>query len=88
MSNDFASSSVPRHVARGAIGFGALLGSFALMPVVGFVSLLLLPVGLLALRGCPTCWAIGLLQTISRGRLRRSCEDGACRLVVAEPGAK
>lgn len=88
MSDEFASSSVPRHLVRGAIGFGALIGSFALMPILGFVSLLLLPVGVVSLRGCPTCWAIGLMQTISRGRLRRSCENGSCQLVVANPGAK
>jgi hypothetical protein len=88
MSDDFASASVPRHLARGAIGFGALLGSVALIPVFGPASLLLLPVGLVALRGCPTCWAIGLIQTLSRGRLQRSCAAGTCRLVTTEPGAR
>jgi hypothetical protein len=71
---------VPRHLVRGAAGFGGLIGSFALMPALGPVSLLLLPLGVLALRGCPMCWTIGLMQTISRGRLRRSCEDGRCTL--------
>ncbi|MEU4605061.1 hypothetical protein AB0F43_18925 [Kribbella sp. NPDC023972] len=79
-SPSFASASLPRHLLRGAVGFGGLAGSFALLPVFGPVSLLLLPVGVLALRGCPMCWTIGLIQTISRGRLRRSCEDGQCRL--------
>ncbi|GHF85733.1 hypothetical protein GCM10018790_74020 [Kitasatospora xanthocidica] len=83
---DFASATLPRHLTRGAVGFGALVGSVALLPVVGPVSLLLLPAGLLALRGCPMCWAIGLMQTISRGRLERSCEDGQCRLTVAGKG--
>ena len=81
---DFASSSLPRHLARGVIGFGGLIGSVALIPTVGPVSLLLLPVGVMALRGCPMCWTIGLIQTISRGRLQRSCEDGRCRLAVAD----
>ena len=76
----FASASVGRHLVRGVIGFGALIASLALLPVVGPVSLLLLPVGVLALRGCPTCWAIGLMQTLSRGRLQRECDDGQCRL--------
>lgn len=79
----FASTSLPRHLVRGAVGFGALIGSVALIPVVGLGSLLLAPVGLLALRGCPTCWAIGLVQTISMGRLQRSCVDGRCELTVA-----
>lgn len=82
-SAEFASSSLPRHLLRGALGFGALTGSVALIPALGFLSLLLLPVGLLALRGCPTCWAIGLAQTISRGKLERSCADGVCTLRVA-----
>ena len=54
-SPDFASTSVLRHLARGAAGFGAMVGAFALIPVVGPVSLLLAPAGLVALRGCPTC---------------------------------
>ncbi|MGW0802620.1 hypothetical protein [Nonomuraea sp. NPDC002799] len=80
----FASSSLPRHLVRGAVGFGALICSVAFIPVVGPVSLLLAAAGVFAFRGCPTCWAIGLVQTISRGRLRRSCSDGVCELKVAD----
>ncbi|MFF3957276.1 hypothetical protein ACFYY1_29300 [Streptomyces sp. NPDC001890] len=80
----FASDSVPRHLARGAVGFGALVGSLALLPAVGPASLLLAPVGLVALRGCPMCWAIGLVETVSAGRLRRSCVDGRCELTHAK----
>ncbi|MFD4432354.1 hypothetical protein [Nocardia sp. NPDC058497] len=79
---DFASASLPKHLVRGAVGFGASAGALALIPLVGPLGLALLPIGLIALRGCPMCWAIGLMQTISRGRLRRSCEDGACTLTV------
>jgi hypothetical protein len=79
---EFASASLLRHLVRGVIGFGGLIASLALLPVVGAVSLLLLPVGVLALRGCPTCWAIGLMQTLSRGRLQRDCDDGQCRLTA------
>ncbi|WP_228830288.1 hypothetical protein [Nocardia beijingensis] len=82
----FASASVSRHLARGVIGFGALIGAIALMPVVGAFGLLLAPVGFLALRGCPTCWLIGLTQTVSRNRLQRSCTDGRCRLTTAGHG--
>ncbi|TDP38823.1 hypothetical protein [Nocardia ignorata] len=81
---DFASASLPRHLTRGVVGFGALIGSIALLPLIGAISLLLLPVGLVALRGCPMCWAIGLAQTLSRGRLRRSCDNGQCTLTVAK----
>ncbi|MEU5811681.1 hypothetical protein [Streptomyces sp. NPDC047718] len=79
----FASDTVPRHLARGAVGFGALAGALALLPLTGPASLLLAPVGLVALRGCPMCWAIGLVETVSAGRLRRSCTDGSCKLTSA-----
>ncbi|KOX16260.1 MULTISPECIES: hypothetical protein [unclassified Streptomyces] len=74
----FASATVPRHLARGAIGFGALIGSLVLLRVVGPAGLLLAPLGLVALRGCPMCWAVGLVETVSAGRLRRSCAGGSC----------
>ncbi|OEJ30455.1 hypothetical protein [Streptomyces subrutilus] len=77
---NFASRSVPRHLARGAIGFGLLIGSLALVPVVGPAVLLAAPLALIAFRGCPTCWMVGLAQTISRGRLERQCADGVCTL--------
>ncbi|MGZ9930696.1 hypothetical protein ACXNSR_12445 [Streptomyces sp. NC-S4] len=79
---DFASSSLPRHLLRGAVGLGALIGAFALLPFYGPATLLLAPLGLVALRGCPMCWVIGLAQTLSRGRLRRECTDGRCELRV------
>ncbi|MFF8958594.1 hypothetical protein [Streptomyces sp. NPDC014894] len=82
----FASASLPRHAARGAVGFGALAGSVLALPAVGPIALLLIPVGLVALRGCPMCWTIGLVQTLSRGRLRRTCADGACELTAAPRG--
>ncbi|MGW1762447.1 hypothetical protein [Streptomyces mirabilis] len=78
----YASKSVSPHLSRGAVGFGALTGSVALVPAYGPVALLLASLGLLALRGCPMCWTIGLVQTISRGRLQRSCVDGRCELNV------
>ncbi|MFC8393744.1 hypothetical protein [Streptomyces sp. NPDC057238] len=80
---DFAGSSVPRHLLRGVLGFGLIIGSIALVPFAGPAVLLAAPLGLVALRGCPACWVIGLAQTISRGRLERSCADGVCTLTKA-----
>ncbi|MFC0052199.1 hypothetical protein [Streptomyces actinomycinicus] len=85
---NFASKSVPRHLARGAIGFGLIIGSIALVPVAGPATLLAAPLALLAFRGCPTCWMVGLAQTISRGRLERQCVDGVCTLTKAHTAAK
>ncbi|KUJ37232.1 hypothetical protein ACZ90_69945 [Streptomyces albus subsp. albus] len=85
---NFASKSVPRHLARGAIGFGLIIGSIGLVPVAGPATLLAAPLALIAFRGCPTCWMVGLAQTISRGRLERQCVDGVCTLTKAHPAAK
>lgn len=82
---NFASTSVPRHLARGAIGLGLIIGSIASVPTLGPASLLAAPLALVAFRGCPTCWLVGLAQTISRGRLERRCADGVCTLTKAHP---
>jgi hypothetical protein len=75
----FASTSVARHLTRGAIGFVLLGLALALTPSVGPAALLLAPLGMIALRGCPTCWIAGLIETISAGRLQRTCTDTSCR---------
>ena len=82
-----ASTSVARHLARGAIGFGLIAAALALTPSVGPAALLLAPAGMVALRGCPTCWIAGLIETISAGRLERTCTDAGCTLrpPAAEP---
>ncbi len=77
-----ASTSVARHLGRGAIGFGLIGSAVALASSAGPGALLLAPLGMVALRGCPTCWLAGLLQTISAGRLRRSCGAEGCGLHV------
>jgi hypothetical protein len=59
-----ASSSVHRHLLRGAVGLLSVLGAILLLGVVGPVSLALLPVAAVAWRGCPTCWAVGMMGTL------------------------
>ncbi|MFE6100817.1 hypothetical protein ACFVQ4_12725 [Streptomyces laurentii] len=85
---DYASRSVPRHLARGVVGFGLIIGAIALVPVWGPAALLAAPLSLIAFRGCPTCWMVGLAQTVSRGRLERRCVDGVCTLTAAGAGAE
>jgi hypothetical protein len=61
----FASKNLFVHMFRGTIGVAALAVAFALAPVHPIVSVAFIPVGMLALRGCPMCWTIGLFETIA-----------------------
>jgi hypothetical protein len=82
----FASVSVARHLLRGVVGFGLIGSAFALAVSQGPAALLLTLPGMVALRGCPMCWFAGLIQTVTAGRLERSCSDGDCRLL--RPGSQ
>jgi hypothetical protein len=78
----FASKSLAAHLARGAIGLVALAAAAFPARVSLWAPVALLPVALVALRGCPMCWTVGLIQTIAaraRGeRPRGPCDDGGC----------
>lgn len=71
-SGAFASKTVAAHLARGVIA--AALITFALLnqsshPVFAVAAGGL---ALVAMRGCPLCWTMGLLETIgARIRVRR-----------------
>jgi hypothetical protein len=80
----FASKSIGEHLLRGAVGAGAVVAAVTLADR-GWPPLVLLPLALLALRGCPMCWTVGLVETVwarFRGRdPRAACVDGSCALV-------
>jgi hypothetical protein len=78
----FAGVSVARQLVRGAIGFGLIGAGFVLTASDGPAALLLILPGMVALRGCPTCWLVGLIQAVSAGRLERSCSAGNCSLTA------
>jgi hypothetical protein len=62
-SSPFASASVRRHYARGVIGLVACVLAFAGAASGIPAALALLIVTVVAWRGCPTCWTVGLMQT-------------------------
>jgi hypothetical protein len=70
--------ALARHLTRGVIGFGLMGSALVLTTTVGPASLLLFVPGMVALRGCPTCWIAGLIETVSAGRLQRTCSDTRC----------
>jgi hypothetical protein len=83
----FASATVADHLRRGAVGFSALALALFLWPRFGLIALAPAAIGVVVLRGCPMCWTIGLIQTVTRHRLRRDCTDGSCRLATSRPDA-
>jgi hypothetical protein len=70
----FASASVARHLARGAVGFALIATAFVLAAGGTPLALALLAPGALALRGCPTCWLVGLVQTVGARPPRCGCD--------------
>ena len=73
-SAPLSSKTVARHYGRGALGLLALLAAVIGTTVGPPAALALLIATGVAWRGCPTCWAIGLVQT----REREACADGHC----------
>ena len=83
----FASKSIPEHIVRGVIGFGCLsaaayvLNFPGLSPLVGAVGLV--GASLVAFRGCPVCWSIGLMNTALNTTLKSkacaACNDISLR---------
>ena len=68
----FGSNTVPRHLARGVIGFGAFAIAVHLADGPGAASVvgstILAVGGLIALRGCPVCWTVGMFETLNGRR--------------------
>ncbi len=61
----FGNRTLTRHLLRGVIGFSCVTVSLHTMNEMLWPSLMLLPIALYALRGCPICWTIGLVETIA-----------------------
>lgn len=73
----FESKGVVEHLARGVLGIGALALAISLPSLHVGWALLLVALGLVALRGCPLCWTLGLVQTV-QAKLHGRPSDGAC----------
>ena len=62
----FASDTLLKHGLRGAVGIGALWCAVTTAAIHPWGSLALGVLALLAFRGCPICWTIGLVETASQ----------------------
>jgi len=69
----FASQSLAGHLLRGALAFTLLYWAIAHQQAQPFMALLAGAGALVAMRGCPVCWAIGLVETLGQ-KLRRRAE--------------
>jgi hypothetical protein len=79
----FASRNLSIHLARGAIGASALALSVTCAEQAPWLLALTLPMALIALRGCPMCWTVGLVETVvakRQGRPSDACVDGSCAI--------
>lgn len=62
----FASRTVTRHMARGVVGailIAMVVGRAPNQPVLTLMAAL---GALVAFRGCPMCWSVGLVETVLR----------------------
>lgn len=80
----FASKTISGHLARGALGVGTMAFALSAAADHPWLPLAALPIALVALRGCPMCWTVGLAQTVVaklRGKSTEGlCRDGSCAL--------
>jgi hypothetical protein len=60
----FASKSLLSHLLRGVIGVSSLYLALSIAKQSPLLSLVLALAALLAFRGCPMCWTIGLGETL------------------------
>jgi hypothetical protein len=70
-------SALGRHLARGAIGFGLIGSALVLAGSIGVAALALVPLGMVALRGCPACWIAATVELLATGGPRRDCASCA-----------
>lgn len=63
-SGMFATRTLSGHLIRGALAFGLFYVAIKQQAVHPVLSVLAGLLALVAMRGCPMCWAIGLFETV------------------------
>ena len=64
----FGSAFLGAHLMRGAVAAALLAWAIVHQTAHPWLSLGAGVAALVALRGCPTCWTVGLVETLSQGR--------------------
>lgn len=60
----FASSTLTGHLLRGGVAFALLYEALSLQHERPWLSMGAALAALIAMRGCPMCWTIGLIETV------------------------
>ena len=81
----FASDGLVEHLVRGIVGISALSYAISISVPHPFYSLALAGVSMVAFRGCPICWTIGLVETTYRKFKRH---HAAPRMTISNDTAK
>ena len=63
----FGSASLGAHLMRGAAAAALFAGAIVEQTAHPWLSLGAGVTALVALRGCPMCWTVGLVETLSQG---------------------
>ena len=88
----FGNPSLRVHVFRGLLGFGTLVLALRGYNTIGWPAPSLLIVSVLALKGCPICWTIGLFETVAMKMFSFADDvtepDGEVPLTDADPSLR
>lgn len=60
----FATQTVPGHLLRGGVAFGLLYAAVSQQHAHPGWSIMMGLLAFIAMRGCPACWTIGLLEAL------------------------
>ena len=86
----YASKTLTEHLLRGAGSVAVLWLAVAYATAVPWGLLVAFPVAVVLWRGCPTCWLVGLANTVvavANGRAipKDACLDGRCAVRIKPP---
>lgn len=83
----FGSAFLGAHLMRGAAAAALLAWAIVHQTAHPWLSLGAGVAALVALRGCPMCWTVGLVETLSQGRrdstIRYDEDDDRDRVAIA-----
>ena len=81
----FASRSITAHILRGALAAALLTWAWLNQSSHPLFAGAALVVAVVAMRGCPTCWTVGLFETITHRLGRQTSSDDVVQLDRLRP---